>query len=169
MICRACKFEHPPLVRCEVAARLREVTKTVAKNPDILRVQKWREKNRERYNEKQRLLMRKNYIPKLPKPCVVCGQPARTANAKFCENCFVGSRPSSIEYAVARAVRQGLLKPIRECICVDCGKPAQHYDHRDYNKPLEVEPVCVACNHARGHAIRYGLTAEGKPRPDGDK
>jgi hypothetical protein len=67
----------------------------------------------------------------------------------------VGSKPASVEYAVLRAVRRGELRPIRECICVDCGAPARHYDHRDYNKPTEVEPVCYQCNHRRGPAIRY--------------
>ena len=37
--------------------------------------------------------------------------------------------------------------------CVDCGAPARDYDHRDYNKPLDVEPVCRRCNILRGPAI----------------
>lgn len=37
--------------------------------------------------------------------------------------------------------------------CVDCGKPAQEYDHRDYKKPLEVDPVCKECNAARGPGL----------------
>lgn len=27
------------------------------------------------------------------------------------------------------------------------------YDHRDYTKPLSVEPVCRSCNKLRGPAI----------------
>jgi hypothetical protein len=54
---------------------------------------------------------------------------------------------------VALAVRLGYLKPARECSCVDCGNPAEHYDHRDYNKPLEVEAVCRPCNYKRGVAV----------------
>ena len=53
---------------------------------------------------------------------------------------------------VAKAVKNGLLPHISTRTCVDCGKPAKHYDHRDYDKPLEVEPVCVKCNSARGPA-----------------
>ena len=34
--------------------------------------------------------------------------------------------------------------------CVDCGVPAMVYDHRDYSKPLFVEPVCNRCNNRRG-------------------
>lgn len=37
--------------------------------------------------------------------------------------------------------------------CVDCGKPAQEYDHRDYKKPLEVAAVCKVCNSARGPGL----------------
>lgn len=37
--------------------------------------------------------------------------------------------------------------------CVDCDQPAAEYDHRDYKKPMEVEPVCRACNQARGPGL----------------
>ena len=56
-------------------------------------------------------------------------------------------------YEVKKAVKNGDLPPVSELKCVDCGKPAKHYDHRDYGKPLEVEPVCVSCNCKRGPAI----------------
>ena len=95
--------------------------------------------------------------------CVVCGGATYSKRAKFCRECFVGAKPSSVEYAVFSAIKRGELKPIKECICVDCGKPAQHYDHRDYNEPIKVDPVCRVCNAARGHAIPYGKTADGKP------
>lgn len=36
--------------------------------------------------------------------------------------------------------------------CVDCGAPADRYDHRDYSKPLDVEPVYCSCNGRRGPA-----------------
>jgi hypothetical protein len=94
--------------------------------------------------------------------CVVCGGEPYSARAKFCDDCLTGSKPASVEYAVLRAVRRGELRPVRECVCVDCGAPARHYDHRDYNKPTEVDPVCVPCNMRRGPAIRYGKDAQGK-------
>ena len=98
------------------------------------------------------------------KLCVVCSKrETRTPRAKYCEFCFTGSKPSFIESAVARAIRRGDLPPAKECVCTDCGALARHYDHRDHNKPLEVEPVCVRCNLLRGHAIPYGLTAAGEP------
>lgn len=34
-------------------------------------------------------------------------------------------------------------------LCVDCGEPATCYDHRDYNKPEIVEPICTSCNKTR--------------------
>ena len=55
--------------------------------------------------------------------------------------------------AVRKAVMTGELPNISTQTCVDCGSPAEHYDHRDYNKPLEVEPVCRTCNYRRGPAI----------------
>lgn len=54
---------------------------------------------------------------------------------------------------VARAVRRGELPKVNTLRCVDCGGQAREYDHRDYNKPLEVEPVCNLCNRQRGPAI----------------
>lgn len=58
--------------------------------------------------------------------------------------------------AVKRAILNGELLPILEyTLCVDCSKPAACYDHRDYNKPLEVEPVCTSCNGLRGPAKPY--------------
>jgi hypothetical protein len=55
--------------------------------------------------------------------------------------------------AVSKAVRNGILAPVKTLICVDCGSQAQCYDHRDYNKPLEVVPVCRKFNFRRGSAI----------------
>lgn len=48
------------------------------------------------------------------------------------------------------AVRLGFLVPPNELICKDCGCQASEYDHRDYNKPLDVDPVCGPCNTKRG-------------------
>lgn len=49
----------------------------------------------------------------------------------------------------------GRLANLREkhVTCVDCGETASHYDHRDYLKPLEVEPVCPSCNKLRGPGL----------------
>lgn len=59
---------------------------------------------------------------------------------------------------VAKAIRAGALQPPRSFACVDCGAQAIEYDHRDYNRPLMVDPVCRSCNLRRGQAIprRWG-------------
>ncbi len=55
--------------------------------------------------------------------------------------------------AARAAVRDGLLPPVGEQRCADCGGQAEQYDHRDYNKPLQVDPTCRSCNLSRGPAI----------------
>ena len=102
--------------------------------------------------------------------CKDCGkQDWRGAACKVCRDCTARYKrtltairaPAS--KAVARCVRVGLLPKLNPwpckrqgkvipIFCVDCGKPAEVYDHRDYSKPLEVEPVCRACNSRRSHA-----------------
>lgn len=57
---------------------------------------------------------------------------------------------------VKHAVATGRLPRPSTQICVDCGAPATEYDHRDYNKPLDVEPTCHACNVQRGPGIPKG-------------
>lgn len=54
--------------------------------------------------------------------------------------------------AVRRAVRNGDLVNLKtkSIKCTDCPNRAAVYDHRDYKKPLKVEPVCVGCNISRG-------------------
>lgn len=63
------------------------------------------------------------------------------------------SLKSKAHVAVAGAIRKGLLQPARNFACVDCGGPAIEYEHRDYTKPLEVQPICRRCNLRRGPAI----------------
>lgn len=58
-------------------------------------------------------------------------------------------------HAVSNAKRRGDLPPLSELRCADCGKPAECYDHRDYNHPLRVEAVCRSCNVVRGPAIPF--------------
>lgn len=55
--------------------------------------------------------------------------------------------------AVSLAVARGQLPRAKELVCLDCGGPANDWDHRDYAKPLEVEPVCRSCNLLRGPAL----------------
>lgn len=53
---------------------------------------------------------------------------------------------------VAYYVRKGTLQNPKTLKCVDCNRDAHCYDHRDYKKPLQVEPVCTSCNVKRGPA-----------------
>lgn len=62
--------------------------------------------------------------------------------------------------AVAHAVARGQLPRIETQKCTDCGEQAQAYDHRDYGKPLDVQPVCDSCNARRGAAMPNSVTVE---------
>jgi hypothetical protein len=53
---------------------------------------------------------------------------------------------------VRHAIERKSLPPLRKRRCVDCGKRAQAYDHRNYARPLDVAPVCDKCNQRRGPA-----------------
>lgn len=104
--------------------------------------------------------------------CAACGvkleRASRAHNAIYCLPC--GASSKSIARARMRAdgrmdyneaarlvtnyaVRVGFLPMPELYACVDCGAPAICYEHRDYNKPLDVEPVCRACNGRRGPGI----------------
>ncbi len=55
--------------------------------------------------------------------------------------------------AVYSAIRNGDLKPITECKCQQCDKPAKHYHHTLGYAPehrLDVVPLCVTC-HRKEH------------------
>lgn len=54
--------------------------------------------------------------------------------------------------AVTKAVRRGYLPPVRSLKCIDCAVQATDYDHRSYDYPLQVVPVCRKCNWKRGPA-----------------
>jgi len=64
-------------------------------------------------------------------------------------------------FAIQKAKTDGLLPPFSswrrrsKIKCVDCGKRAQCWDHRDYSKPLEVDPVCKSCNYHRGPGLPF--------------
>lgn len=56
---------------------------------------------------------------------------------------------------VQQAIKKGLLPRLKDggYTCVDCGAEAMEYDHRDYGRPFDVDPVCRSCNKQRGTAI----------------
>lgn len=57
--------------------------------------------------------------------------------------------------AVQAAIKRGLLPSLKsgEYACTDCGCVAHEYDHRDYARPFDVQPVCRSCNKQRGTAL----------------
>lgn len=102
----------------------------------------------------------------MSKSCEQCGSTERMLShhfTRFCRPCAsqrmhaVGG--TAAHTAVKRAIARGDLPPAKTLACADCGKPARDYDHRDYAKPLDVQPVCRSCNKRRGPA-RPVLTFE---------
>lgn len=66
-------------------------------------------------------------------------------------------------WRVHELVRQGKLPQIKTCLCVDCGQPAQAYDHwQGYAREHweHVQPVCHSCNEQR--ALARGERATGE-------
>jgi NAD-dependent SIR2 family protein deacetylase len=80
----------------------------------------------------------------------------REPAARFCFSCVDGrskrTGATNAHNAVQKAVKKGILVPAKTLVCIDCGEMADRYDHRDYNKPLDVVPVCRKCNAQRGKA-----------------
>lgn len=87
--------------------------------------------------------------------CVACGGIHDRRGWGLCGYCFTPHHDERIKatYAVGKAVARGEMPKADTLTCVDCGEPAHGYDHRDYTKPLEVDPVCRSCNHKRGLAF----------------
>lgn len=54
---------------------------------------------------------------------------------------------------VALAKQLGVLPILDGTIaCADCGGVATEYEHRDYARPYDVDPICRSCNLRRGSA-----------------
>lgn len=89
--------------------------------------------------------------------CVDCGGPKQagrhplTQRCNPCADVFMHYMTLA-NRAIAKARRNGVLSAAADHPCVDCGKPARDWDHRDYTKPLDVQAVCRGCNQHRGAA-----------------
>lgn len=83
--------------------------------------------------------------------CLSCKEAGNYSNSVSAGWALLGRTDAGV--AVAKAVKAGILPAVTACRCSDCGKPATEYEHRDYNKPLDVVPVCKSCNFRRGMAI----------------
>ncbi len=55
---------------------------------------------------------------------------------------------ASARNAVSRAIKDGRLQPLRDCVCIFCGNPAHVYHHHSYDQSdwLNVEPLCSGCH-----------------------
>lgn len=90
--------------------------------------------------------------------CAYCSRPMpelKGWNSCYCPTCKPIARMlgQSAHMKVYRAVATQQLPPARSLTCTDCcGKPAHYYEHRDYDKPLDVVPICQRCNMKRGPA-----------------
>jgi hypothetical protein len=97
--------------------------------------------------------------------CHDCGQVLhrKAPNQMRCSSCreqleFVKRRAYAVVY---REVRNGRLPKLatESIACVDCGLRSDSYDHRNYDNPALVEPVCNHCNIKRGPAFRTVMRA----------
>jgi hypothetical protein len=113
-----------------------------------------------------------------PWGCEECGGPVVTAVKagpfpRRCQNCpkkkpaADRSRYFRLAHAyVSTAIYNGDLPKLDGSVpCTDCGGAAVEYDHRDYKRPMEVEPVCKSCNQLRGPGLHRdpSETAEKPP------
>lgn len=64
-----------------------------------------------------------------------------------------GSGKLHAQGVVAGMVRSNRLPHPKTLNCTDCSAQACEYEHRDYNHPTKVEPICRRCNLKRGPAI----------------
>lgn len=88
--------------------------------------------------------------------CVVCDDELESnwGGRLYCYECRVEKDKllTTALRAVRREISCGRLPHPRNLVCKDCGAQARCYDHRNYNKPLKVEPLCYSCNSKRGPA-----------------
>ena len=95
--------------------------------------------------------------------CVMCHQVMfRAIGAKFCHPCMV-EHSKLRSKALGKIMNEkltGRLAHANTMQCVDCQLPADVWEHRDYDKPLDVVPVCYKCNRRRGISIASQFRTE---------
>lgn len=96
------------------------------------------------------------------KKCVRCDThlkqgrwPLYHCRSKYCRDCYIPVTAAKMRASAALkyAIKAGRLADPKTLMCVDCGSRACGYDHRNYNYPLRVAPVCKSCNWRRGPAM----------------
>jgi NAD-dependent SIR2 family protein deacetylase len=86
-----------------------------------------------------------------PKNCLEC---THQKDKQFKQSLWHRGQKRALKIVYDNVVR-GHLPVVNTLNCVDCGQQAEAYDHRDYNYPLLVVPVCRYCNAKRGKAIEW--------------
>lgn len=94
--------------------------------------------------------------------CILCGDGGKKWASPYCymHSALVIDVQRKIRREIVKAIRHGVIPNAKTLTCVDCGEPAFDYDHRDYTKPLAVEPVCRRCNQMRGPALVFPFVIE---------
>ncbi len=102
---------------------------------------------------------RKNGLFSRPKSRQVCFNCRRgflgyVKNSR-CDKCawIAAGVQSKARALVTKAISEGHLLKASAYKCVDCGWKAAQWEHRDYTKPLDVQPVCRSCNCRRGPGL----------------
>lgn len=103
------------------------------------RNKRWENKNKERTKEVQLSYKSRNLE--------TWKESKRRSVAKERKN-----NPEKIEARkqVYNAVKKGIILPVSQCVCKDCGATARDYHHENYSLPLEVVPLCRDC-HIKRH------------------
>jgi hypothetical protein len=97
--------------------------------------------------------------PTYTNACARCGLNSQSRvnllrRFSYCPACIpvVRALQKKARYEVRKARREGRLPPASSYLCADCECPAEVYDHRSYDRPLDVVAVCQSCNTKRGPA-----------------
>lgn len=105
-------------------------------------------------------------------PCAICGKPVKKMVNKYCSKAcqHIGiTKPEPHSYtALYERARNAHPEPKP---CARCGNPGKHRHHPNYEKPEEIEWLCVSCHkkeHTHGLAHgRVALPISGKKVTDG--
>lgn len=91
----------------------------------------------------------------MSRACMHCGHSVGHRRSVMCGPCVYPHGRLRVDAAqvLFKAVHSGQVPPAKGQQCVDCGRDADRYDHRDYSQPLNVQPVCASCNTKRGPAV----------------
>ncbi len=103
------------------------------------RNKRWENKNKERVKEVQLSYKMRNLE--------TWKESKRNSAAKERKN---NSEKTKARRQVRDAIREGILLPVSQCVCQDCGVTACDYHHENYLLPLDVVPLCRYC-HIRRH------------------